>query len=81
MGNDKKVCEILRKLSGMEVIDKEDSLVEDLCLDSLNMVVLLLEIEETFDIELDESDMNPLDLISVSDVVSLVEKYVVKNNA
>lgn len=81
MGNDKKVCEILRKLSGVEVIDKEDSLVEDLCLDSLNMVVLLLEIEETFDIELDESDMNPLDLISVSDVVSLVEKYVVKNNA
>ena len=71
--------EILRELSGVETIDSEDSLSEDLCLDSLNMVVLLMEIEEVFDVELDESDMNPLELISVNDVILLVERYVVKN--
>lgn len=79
MDNENKVYEILRELSGVETIDSEDSLSEDLCLDSLNMVVLLMEIEEVFDVELDESDMNPLELISVNDVILLVERYVVKN--
>ena len=39
------------------------------------MITLLLEIEETFEIELDESDMNPFDLNTVEDAVKLVEKY------
>ena len=35
----------------------------------------MLEIEETFEIELDESDMNPFDLNTVEDAVKLTEKY------
>ena len=44
--------------------------------DSLRMVLLLLELEEAFGIELDESDLNPFKLITVKDVINLSEKYV-----
>ena len=39
------------------------------------MVTLLVELEDTFGITLDESDMNPFDLITAADVILLVEKY------
>jgi hypothetical protein len=42
--------------------------------------ITLKQIEETFDIILDESDMNPFDLIKVNDVINLVEKYTGGNN-
>lgn len=71
-----KVKEILFELSGEEVVDLQTELQNDLSLDSLLMVTLLMELEEAFSIELDESDMNPFDLITVQDVVNLVEKYV-----
>lgn len=71
-----KVKEILFELSGEEVVDLQTKLQNDLSLDSLLMVTLLMELEEAFSVELDESDMNPFDLITVQDVVNLVEKYV-----
>lgn len=71
-----KVKEILFELSGEEVVDLQTELQNDLSLDSLLMVTLLMELEEAFSVELDESDMNPFDLITVQDVVNLVEKYV-----
>ena len=70
-----KISKILSELSGIEEIKPENDLKEDLALDSLSMITLLLEIEETFEIELDESDMNPLDLNTVEDAVKLTEKY------
>ena len=70
-----KISEILCELSGIKDIKPEDDLKEDLALDSLSMVTLLLEIEETFEVQLDESDMNPFDLNTVEDAVKLVEKY------
>lgn len=74
-----KVIDILCELSGKETIEAKDTLLGDLGLDSLLMVTLLIEIEEAFEIELDESDMNPFELISVNDVVSLVSKYCGEN--
>ena len=71
----KKVCVILSELSGMETICLEHELQRDLGLDSLQMVTLLMMLEENFQITLDESDMNPFDLINMWHVVSLVEKY------
>ena len=70
-----KISKILSELSGIEEIKPENDLKEDLALDSLSMITLLLEIEETFEIELDESDMNPFDLNNVEDVIDLVDKY------
>ena len=71
-----KVIVVLSELSGMETICFEHELQSDLGLDSLQMVTLLMKLEESFQITLDESDMNPFDLINVWHVVNLVEKYV-----
>lgn len=76
-----KVYEILNELSCEGKIKDSDSLQEELMLDSLSMVTLLVELEETLNIQLDESDMNPFDLITVGDVVRLAEKYGGDENA
>ena len=70
-----KVCVILSELSGIETICLEHELQSDLGLDSLQMVTLLMMLEENFQITLDESDMNPFDLVNVWQVVDLVAKY------
>lgn len=70
-----KVYEILKALSCKDKIGDRDSLREDLMLDSLAMVVLLIETEDKLGIRLDEADMNPFDLVTAGDVVHLAEKY------
>ena len=71
----KKVVEILKELTGVEHIESSAHLQNDLALDSLMMVTLLVEIEDTFHIELEESDMNPFDLETVENIINLVKKY------
>lgn len=72
---EKKVKSILTELSGEGEISNTSTLQSDLVLDSLSMVSLLVEIEDVFDIRLDESDMNPFDLESVQSVIDMVRKY------
>jgi acyl carrier protein len=69
--------EILAVLSGINIEDikDEDALIADLGLDSLGLVELLIEAEECFGISICESDMDPSKLKTVSDFVSLTEKY------
>ena len=71
---------ILSQISSTKTINCEQTLQGDLALDSLNMVTLLMMIEDEFQIILDESDMNPFDLVTVEDVVKLVTKYMEGNN-
>lgn len=75
MNIEEKVKAILSELSGEDTIDNASALQNELALDSLMMVTLLMEIEDTFAIELDESDMNPFDLETVQSVIDLVIKY------
>ena len=75
MNIEEKVKGILCELSGEEAIENTDHLQGDLALDSLMMVTMLVEIEEAFDIELDEADMNPFDLGTVQNVIDMVAKY------
>ena len=75
-----KIYMILSEISGKKVICLEDELQAELGLDSLQMVTLLIMLEENFQIVLDESDMNPFDLINVWHVVNLVEKYLGGNS-
>lgn len=70
-----KVCKILSELCGAESISPEQELQKDLGLDSLQMVTLLVLLEGSFDITLNEVDMNPFDLVCVQHVVNLIEKY------
>ncbi len=71
-----RVINILKEISGKEDIQITDNLQTDICLDSLELVQLLIEIENEFEIILNESDLNPFDLGTVKDVVDLVERYV-----
>lgn len=70
------VNEILKEKSFCNDITAELKLNEDLGLDSLNMVELMVELEECFDIEIDESDLDPAALQTVEQVYALVAKYV-----
>ena len=70
------VFQILEELCFMPVQHGNQTLLEDFSMDSLRMVMLLVTLEERFEIELDESDMNPFELITADDVVNLVKKYV-----
>lgn len=72
----KQVIEIVEELSLMTIQDTDVTLTGDLSMDSLRMVMLLVTLEDTFEIELDESDMNPFSLITVQNVIDLVMKYV-----
>lgn len=73
-----QVIEILEDICATTVTDETATLQNDLQMDSLRMVMLLVMIEDTFDIELDESDMNPFALLNVQDVIDLVVKYKIK---
>lgn len=75
MNIEEKVKRILCELSGEKIIENTFNLQGDLALDSLMMVTMLVEIEEVFEIELDESDMNPFDLSTVQSVIDMVRKY------
>lgn len=70
-----QVIEILEDLCVEKISNTCVQLLSDLSMDSLRMVMLLVLIEDTFEIELDESDMNPFALITVQDVIDLVAKY------
>ena len=70
-----QTIQILEELCTEKITDTSLQLLDDLSLDSLCMVMLLVMIEDVFEIELDESDMNPFALVTVEDVISLVSKY------
>lgn len=67
------VNEILREKSFCGDITPE--LNEDLGLDSLNLVELMVELEDKFNIEIDESDLDPAALQTVDQIYALVSKY------
>ena len=56
-----QLYKILNNLSGMDVTNEKMSLQNDLGLDSLGLVTLLVEIEDSFNFELKPEDMDPLD--------------------
>ena len=80
MKTQERVFDIIRELSGVENVELNASLQDDISLDSLGMVTLLIMIEDEFKIELDEADMNPFDLLTVDNVVTLVKKYTEANH-
>lgn len=75
MNIEEKVKGILCEHSGEESVENDSSLQGDLALDSLMLVTMLVEIEEAFGIELDETDMNPFDLSNVQSVIDMVAEY------
>lgn len=71
---ERKIIEVLTEL-GAESITPGSELRDDLGLDSLQMVNLLIALEDIFEIELEEADIDPTSLLTVEDVISLAKKY------
>lgn len=71
---EREIAKILTEL-GAENITIAAELRDDLGLDSLQMVNLLIALEEVFQIELEETDIDPSSLRTVKDVISLTKKY------
>ncbi len=57
-----------------EGITEDTDLVEELGVDSLDMVDLVLAMEQEFGIEIKDEDITP-DVKTVRDIVGLLEKY------
>lgn len=74
-----QVIEMLENLCPEKITNTSLHLIRDLALDSLRMVMLLVMIEDIFEIELNESDMNPFELVSVQDVINLIAKYKIES--
>ncbi|MBE6717765.1 MAG: acyl carrier protein [Ruminococcaceae bacterium] len=75
MNIEEKVKGILSELSGQKSVEVDATLQGDLAFDSILMVTMLVQIEDVFGIELDESDMNPFELNTVQSVISMVNRY------
>ena len=69
-----KVKRILSQLSGAKRISASDSLKDRLLLDSLALVTLLVEIEDTLGVRLSDEDMDPFSLETAGDVIALAER-------
>ncbi len=57
-----------------EAIGEDTNLVEELGVDSLDMVDLILAMEQEFGIEIKDEDITP-DIKTVRDIVALLGKY------
>ncbi len=75
MKDKEKVFSLLKDMSAADSFTETSTLKEDLGLDSLGLVILLIKLEEACDIRLRESDMDPLRLKTVGDVITLSRKY------
>jgi len=64
---------IAEKLSGIDLEDvvSEASLVDDLGADSLALVELIMSMEEAFDMEIDDDDVEKM--LTVQDIIAYVE--------
>lgn len=71
-----EVKAIICDISGLDTVDEMSFLQDDIGLDSLGLVTLLIELEDAFSITLDESDMNPFELLTVMDVIDMVNEYI-----
>ncbi|PWL98740.1 MAG: acyl carrier protein [Clostridiales bacterium] len=69
------VNSIIMEKKFSETITAEMELKGDLGIDSLGLVELVVDLEERFNIEFDESDLDPANLKTVGSIYSLVDKY------
>lgn len=71
-----KICEILKSIIPLDNFFPEMSLKDDLGIDSLALVNVLVQLEETFDITIDISDLSLEKLKTIGNLYTLVEKYI-----
>lgn len=71
-----RINKIVSKISMLpkEQIEEND-ILKDLGVDSIKMVEIIIALEEDFQINFTETDLNPEKLNTVKDIILLVESY------
>ena len=65
-----KICEIINEKMDIDVSEiSKDSTFESLDIDSLDMVEIIMDLEEAFDVELEDAQ----DLKTISDLMDFIE--------
>lgn len=64
---------VIRGLTA-ESVDERQELYADLGMDSLNFAQLLVELETRLKIQLDDEDLMTIELVTVADLIDLVER-------
>lgn len=81
MTTDAKLKDVLLKITEKNItaekITDETTLIKDLGFDSLNMVELIVEIEEAFDAEIEDDDLDINTLNSYQSLKTLVENKLI----
>ena len=66
-----KIIEIIEDITG-EVVEEDTDLIEEGILDSFDIVSLLLELEEAFDVKIDVAELLPENFKSVNTIENLI---------
>ena len=69
-----KLLEILTELKPEIDFDKEKALIDDNLIESLDIISIVSELNDTFDIEIDVNDLLPENFNSVEAMMELIEK-------
>ena len=68
-----KIIEIIEDITG-EVVEEDTDLIDEGILDSFDIVSLLLELEEAFDIKIDVAELLPENFKSVNTIENLISE-------
>lgn len=69
-----KLIEILNELHDDVDFEKENSLIDDGILDSLDIVTLITEINDTFDVSIPAEEIVPENFNSATAIMALINK-------
>ena len=69
----KEVIDLAYDVAEVEV--SEDDNLKEYGMDSIALVSLIVEIENKYNIEFSESDLNPNKLMTIKNIVDMMEKY------
>lgn len=67
------IIEIIESITG-EVVKEDTNLIEEGILDSFDMVSLVLELQDAFDITIDVSELLPENFESVNTIAEFIDK-------
>lgn len=68
-----KIIEIIEDITG-EVVEEDTDLIEEGILDSFDIVSLLLELEEAFDVKIDVAELLPENFKSLNTIENLISE-------
>ncbi len=68
-----KIIEIIEDITG-EIVEEDTDLIEEGILDSFDIVSLLLELEEAFDVKIDVAELLPENFKSVNTIENLISE-------